>query len=828
MANLNPDTDYSSNIGALNAINSTDLNALENLLINHKQLVDDSTSLLNNIGTDPESMAKLDREQESLEASRANMISKKNELMRQKSDMLKKEIVINGKNITLETWVETHPFEMWNYSNKISRIEVHYTSFGIMGLRIFYRDPNKATEIIGVVNSTDASMPTSIENVNFTDDEWLVEFQIMQSDDTTINSVLCKNISFYTNKNPEGAPPKVTIPASSENKATQTKKYYVDGTTRTWLQHKANAESQGAELACFENSAEISKMLGQLGNARFQNGGSFYIGLYHPNALIPNNNKGGGQPYNVPANRNSTWKWVDGTPYNPNTTNWNGGEPNNWGPGENVGQMYNNGRINDLTKTNKLAAIYQKKIITAIAKTGRQSGKHISSFGKYGITYEPITSPDILQKTNAESAVDNTYDVIKDIEASAKTLDTSIKEIDEAIAKITTNIEHIKSKRKLLNDLNSAGDEFLDRRATNQAIINERVAATQIQGFSNLDGNFFSDYISNMREGFKEGQEGMDTDDEDTDVEDGLGGAVGSTQTDTDETTQNIVRGIQGLKDTEISNAISEYAIKKDNLFTNVLTDYMLNNEKQNDFEDVYEKINQQNTDKMRKIEINTYYDKAYKEYINILQIIIFACVILVPIVIANKNSMLSNNITNILVVSIIFLTIIYIISKFMDIYMRDNKDFDKIQIPYDREAVQKQASGELTRKNNLLSTFALTCIGADCCPGTSGALIYDATKNRCVAKASVTAPPAPNPAPGTPPVVDTFSNYFDKPIGGYLDETLNGYLDSSIDRFMGGIGQVSIVQPFTSSINMENLVGASLQNSSPTAMDATSRQRRG
>jgi hypothetical protein len=77
MANLNPYTDFSSNIGALNAINSTDLNALENLLINHKQLVDDSTSLLNNIGTDPESMAKLDREQESLEASRANMISKK-------------------------------------------------------------------------------------------------------------------------------------------------------------------------------------------------------------------------------------------------------------------------------------------------------------------------------------------------------------------------------------------------------------------------------------------------------------------------------------------------------------------------------------------------------------------------------------------------------------------------------------------------------------------------------------------------------------------------------------------------------------------------------
>jgi len=791
MANLIQDTGYSSDLGALNAINSTDLNALENLLINHKQLVDDSTSLLNNIGTDAESMAKLDREQESLEASRTAMINKKNELMRQKSDIEKQEIVINGKNITLETWVETHPFEMWNYSNKISKIDVHYTSFGIMGLRIFYKDPNKATETLGVVNSTDASTPTTIENVNFTDDEWFVDFEYETPDDPTIGSVLCKNISFYTSKTPEGAPPKVTIPASSENKATPKKKFYVDGTRRTWLQHKANAEEQGAELACFENSAEIANMLQQLGNARFQNGGSFYIGLYHPNALIPNNNKGGAQPYNVPANKNSNWEWVDGTPYNPNTTNWNGGEPNNWGPGENVAQMYNNGKINDLTKTNRLAAIYQKKITTAKYRMGRQSGKHISSL-KNGIKFEPITSPDMIQKTNAESAVDNTYDVIKDLQNSANILDASIKEVTESIAKITTNIEHIKSKRKILNDLNAVGAKYIANTAAREDLINERVNATQIQGFSNIDGNFFSDYISNMREGY-EGSPAQ------------LNDAATIVALNNRRFTQNLQQDIQKLKEFETSNAISEFVIKKDNLFTNVLSDYMLNDAKQNNFEHVYDTIKQQNTDKQRKIEINTYYDKAYKEYINILKIIILACVILVPIVIANKNSLIPNNITNILVVSIIFLTIVYIISKFIDIYTRDNKDFDKIHIPYDREAEKLQQSGKITRKKNLLSSFSLTCIGADCCPETSGALIYDATRNRCVAN-------------------ETFSDYFDTPNGGYLDETLNGYLDSSIDRFMGGVGQISIVQPFTPVIKKESILGASLQNSSPTAMNAVTR----
>ena len=238
------------------------------------------------------------------------------------------------------------------------------------------------------------------------------------------------------------------------------------------------------------------------------------------------------------------------------------------------------------------------------------------------------------------------------------------------------------------------------------------------------------------------------------------------------------------------------------NLFSNVLTDYMLNDDKQNTVDDVYEKINQQNTDKMRKIEINTYYNKAYKEYINILQIIIFACAILVPIVIANKNSMLPNTITNILVMSIILFTIVYIIIKFVDIYMRDNIDFDKIKIPYDREATILQREGTIKRKNNLLSSFGVACIGADCCPETSGVLIYDATLNKCVAN-------------------ETFTDYFDKPIGGYLDNTFNNYNSTSVDRFVGGYGQVSLVEPYVPLITKEKLVGASLQNSSPTAMNA-------
>jgi hypothetical protein len=795
MANPIPNTGNSINTVILNELNSADLNDLENLLINYRQLLANSATLVNNVGSDPASLTVLNREEQSLLASRTTMLARKQQLQTQKSDLLQQQILIGGQNITLQTWIDTHPFQIWNYSNKIRRIEVHYTSFGIMGMRIIYRDPTKAGEALGIVTNT--ASETTIQNVEFTDDEWLMQIQITNtnSNSTVPSPALCSSISFYTSQNAEGTSPKVTIPTSTQSNTVQNKTYFIDSVRRTWLQHKSNAESQGAQLACFENSAEMVRMLAQLGNARFQNGGSFYIGLYHPNALIQNNLAGGGTPYNVNSNKNSNWQWVDNTPYNPNTTNWNGGEPNNWGAGENVAQMYSNGKINDLTKTYPLAAIYQRRIVNTTNITPRKTGEHIKSFtiNPLNPTYDFIASTDVNQRMNALSITDNTRQLVTQIENTATVLDNSILDIDRAIAQITTNINHIIAKRAILTGLNTQGDSFNTNYMSDTTLTNQRVTAAQ--GFTNIGGSedLFSNHMSNMREGFVEGTENM-------------GSYIGANQTAESEAariTGNLVRDIQSLKDTETANAISEFVIKKDNIFTNVLTDYMLNDEKQNNLEDVYNKIDQQNTDKMRKIEINTYYDKAYKEYVNILKVIIFACVILVPIVIANKNSLLPNSITNFLVVVIIFLTVIYIITKFVDIYMRDNKDFDKIRIPYDREAAILQKNGTIVRKNNLLSSFSLTCIGADCCPDPSSGMIYDPVKNRCVAN-------------------ETFADYFNTPIGGYLDETLNGYVNNSIDGIMGaGSGQVSIVESFQPLTTLQGVVGASLNNSSPDKMNA-------
>ena len=785
-------TGYSTNSAALaQMVNSSDLNALQELVTNYKQLISDSTSTINNLGTDSASLTTLDNEQASLEASRSEMLARKTELANQKSNLLTTQVSINGQNISLQTWIDNTPsFNVFNYANKISKIEVHYTSMGVMGMRIIYRNPTKAQEVIGIVTNINNSSPTTIENVNFADDEWLMQVQISSSSSNSPSVALCDTISFYTSKNNESSP-KVTIPASAPNNSIQNKIYYVDGSQRTWLQHKSNAEAQGAQLACFENSAETARMLTQLGYARYQNGGSFYIGLYHPNALIPGNNAGGGQPYNVSTNINSGWKWIDNTPYDSANTNWNGGEPNNWGSGENVAQMYSNGKFNDLNKNATLAAIYQKKITNTTTQTIKKPKEHIKYFTvrPLSVTYDFIESIDAEQRLSAMSTSDNIRQVITEIMASSTIIDDSIKDINEAIKQVTTNIEHIKSRRVMLNELNSAGQVFNTNYNNTTSLSNERQEAAQ--GFINLFSepminNMGGDLVKGFVEGFVEGNTGY-------------GSFLGATQTAESEAariTGNLVSDLQSVRDTQTSNAIGEFVIKKDNIFTNVLTDYLLNDEKKNTMEGVYNKIDQQNVDKMRNIEINTYYNKAYKEYTNILKVIILACVILVPIVIANKNSLLPSSITNLLILIIITLTIGYIIYKFYDIYMRDNRDFDKISIPYDKEAIRMQTAGTLTKKNNFLSQFGIACIGEDCCPDSSG-LVYDPVKNRCIAK-------------------EVFSGYD----GGYLTDTLGEIIDDSINGLLGGsnpLSNYSIVEPY---VTKEQLAGQSLNNSNTTAFN--------
>lgn len=171
----------------------------------------------------------------------------------------------------------------------------------------------------------------------------------------------------------------------------------------------------------------------------------------------------------------------------------------------------------------------------------------------------------------------------------------------------------------------------------------------------------------------------------------------------------------------------------------------------------VKEKINQSDNiknDKLRMVEINTYYGKRYKAYSELMKLLIYISLFLLFLAILNKKELLPENISNALMIVVLVIGGYFFIRKLMDIIRRDNMDFDQYDwltttssmnqpsvLEYDINQFDKLESGaeaevddESTSMEedvvNMSSRLGLGCVGAACC---SDKMKYDTTTKKCV-----------------------------------------------------------------------------------------------
>lgn len=672
----------------------------------------------------------------------------------------------NSEQLSIDEWIKTNDFADFNEDIKIKQIQVFVTNNIIVGLKLIMK--NDSFKNKGNTNGSVA------KTINFGEGEFLTSVSIKTSSQIP---GLCKQIIFYTNLSANS--PKESVPRGKISISDNLKEYSFRGESLTWEQHRDKARRYNMELVCI-NSAEENQTVNRISGRR-----NIWIGLYHENMDTTGR---GSNNRNQAEGRSPGWKWVDGTEfYKPNGSNvfhqWQGGEPNDCCSGEPVVNMWWNSNWNDHNLRARFPAVYQKVITNRNDNLQNLVGFQIVDiyFNPFDGIYQDIYKINETALDAAKNISNNVTNINSTLLSSSKLLNEIKTQLITSKNDIKSNIQNLEELIRQIDDANNIGGKAQE---THKQYQREYGGDTN-EGFSNMENFFNINIFKKIIDFFYpntiiEGATGMDQvrSSEFTEGTDSLTSETRSKLIDT-------VNKMDELQDVEIKNAFSEFLSKKDFVFSSVLTDYMINNEDNTDISKLYEKVKQDNDNKHRQMGINTYYNKAYKEYINMIKVVIFVTIILIPVLLLNKNEILPKNITLFIIVAAIFLTSVYLIYKFYDLYMRDTKNFDKIKIPYDRTGERLIGDGKLKDKS-FSGTFGITCIGDECCDTS---MVYDSLTNKCVLANN-----------------DSTSNQFNR-----VDGFTNFFENRIQEQFNN---KKSLVEPFSCETNFTNSLIGSLNAS--------------
>lgn len=151
--------------------------------------------------------------------------------------------------------------------------------------------------------------------------------------------------------------------------------------------------------------------------------------------------------------------------------------------------------------------------------------------------------------------------------------------------------------------------------------------------------------------------------------------------------------------------------------------------------------LEEDKTNKLKQIEINTYYGKSYNAKTYIMKIIVYMCIPILLLAILHNNELIPGSVYGLITVIIMAVGLYFIGAQVIDITNRDpmnydeyNWKFDKSQAPDDSKGSNSSNSG--SNATNPWITPTITCVGAACCPSGSN-MTYDTTLNQCIASAN-------------------------------------------------------------------------------------------
>lgn len=170
--------------------------------------------------------------------------------------------------------------------------------------------------------------------------------------------------------------------------------------------------------------------------------------------------------------------------------------------------------------------------------------------------------------------------------------------------------------------------------------------------------------------------------------------------------------------------------------------------------------LEEEKYNKLRLVEINTYYGKQYDAHTSIMKIVVIMCIPILFFGILAKIGILPGNIAAILTAIVIMIGVIVIGKKILDIMNRDNMNFDE----YDWNFNSKDAPTDnaTTPSKDPWEIPPRVCVGPECCNEYS---TYNIKQNICVPNTNLsdtsdTSNATTNDLMNEITNLDSFSNY--------------------------------------------------------------------
>ena len=147
---------------------------------------------------------------------------------------------------------------------------------------------------------------------------------------------------------------------------------------------------------------------------------------------------------------------------------------------------------------------------------------------------------------------------------------------------------------------------------------------------------------------------------------------------------------------------------------------------------------------KMRMVEINTYYSKKFKAYATVVYLMIIFTLPILVLAILRKRSVIPETIADVLIAVILVLGGYLVLRKIYDLMWRDNMNFDEYNWWYNVDANDptvyqyNKAQWENTRigdairdkTTDLVKGLGMGCYGEGCCSENT---VYNKTLGQCV-----------------------------------------------------------------------------------------------